>query len=87
MLLPLSFPTLPLVFLCLPSAQVVRRHGIRVLIIHGAGDVLVPPANSRRLARMLPGAVLAEFDACGHVPQEEQPERFVQTVRDFVAAL
>lgn len=68
-------------------AAVVRAHGIRVLIIHGANDLLVPAANSRRLARLLPGAALWEFQRCGHMPQEEQPERFVEVVKEFAATL
>lgn len=47
----------------------VEQHGIRVLIIHGQEDILVPVANSRRLARTLPGARLVEFERCGHMPQ------------------
>lgn len=68
-------------------AAVVRTHNIRVLLVHGAGDRLVPPANSRRLARLLPGAALAEFPRCGHMPQEECPARFVEVVREFAATL
>lgn len=30
---------------------------------------------------------LVVFEGCGHMPQEECPERFVQEVRRFVAAL
>ena len=37
-------------------ARAVRRHNIRVLIVHGDGDALVPAANSRRLAALLPNA-------------------------------
>lgn len=47
----------------------VEQHGIRVLIIHGQEDILVPVANSRRMARTLPGARLVEFERCGHMPQ------------------
>lgn len=68
-------------------AAVVRRCGIRVLIVHGSSDVLVPAANSRRLAALLPNAELAVFEGCGHMPQEECPERFVETVQRFVDSL
>lgn len=37
-------------------ARAVRRHKIKVLVIHGASDALVPAANSRRLAALLPNA-------------------------------
>jgi pimeloyl-ACP methyl ester carboxylesterase len=68
-------------------AAAVRRHAIPVLIVHGSSDVLVPAANSRRLAALLPGAQLVEFEGCGHMPQEECPDRFVDTVRSFVLRL
>ncbi len=41
----------------------------QVLIVHGENDALVPAANSRRLAAMLPGARLEVLPACGHNPQ------------------
>jgi pimeloyl-ACP methyl ester carboxylesterase len=56
----------------------------QVLIIHGEGDALVPLSNSRRLAALLPGARLEVFSQCGHVPQEELPDKFVNSVADFV---
>jgi len=54
-----------------------------VLIIHGQADALVPVGNSTRLAAMLPGAELVVLPACGHVPQEEQPQQFVDAIVDF----
>lgn len=66
------------------GVQVVEQHGIRVLIIHGSNDVLVPAANSRRLAALLPGARLVEFGCCGHMPQEEEAGRFVEEVVAFL---
>ena len=42
-----------------------------------------PPGPS--LAPHLPQLVV--FEGCGHMPQEECPERFVETVQRFVASL
>ncbi|KAK9817223.1 hypothetical protein WJX72_011250 [[Myrmecia] bisecta] len=67
-------------------AQVVAQHNIKVLIVHGAADLLVPLSNSRRLAALLPACQLLVFPACGHVPQEEQPADFVAAIQDFLAA-
>jgi pimeloyl-ACP methyl ester carboxylesterase len=53
------------------------------LIIHGQADALVPVSNSVRLAAMLPGAELVVVPSCGHVPQEEQPQRFADAVVHF----
>jgi pimeloyl-ACP methyl ester carboxylesterase len=57
-----------------------------VLLIHGRRDALVPAANSRRLLAVLPpgSAELIEYSACGHVPHEELPERFVADVAAFL---
>lgn len=47
-------------------AKTVAVHDIKVLILHGTGDRVVPLANSVRLAGMLPGAELVELEPCGH---------------------
>ena len=46
-----------------------RAGAAQVLIVHGEGDALVPAANSRRLAAILPGATLQLLPRCGHNPQ------------------
>jgi pimeloyl-ACP methyl ester carboxylesterase len=57
-----------------------------ILIITGDDDRIVPTEQSIRLAEEL-GAELAVLPACGHVPQEECPEAFLQVVQDFLAGL
>lgn len=42
-----------------------------VLVVTGLQDEIVPPEQTRRLARELPSATLFELQGCGHVPQEE----------------
>ena len=54
------------------------------LVISGADDRIVPLANSQRLAEDIPDAALVIFDQCGHLPQEECPEQFIQAVLDFI---
>ena len=56
----------------------------QVLIIHGKQDRLVPASNSRRLVNMLPNAELVELDVCGHMPQEEVPDQFVDVMQRFL---
>ena len=50
------------------------------LILHGRRDRLVPIGFARALARRRRDWPLVELDGCGHVPQLEQPDRFVSTV-------
>lgn len=66
--------------------EVIVAHDIKVLIIHGECDALVPVANSRRLASILPGTMLRIVPGCGHNPQEELPDEFVRLVTEFMRA-
>ena len=55
-----------------------------ILVVTGDDDRIVPTAQSIRLAEEL-GADLAVLPNCGHVPQEECPELFLQAVQAFLA--
>jgi pimeloyl-ACP methyl ester carboxylesterase len=43
------------------------------LVVHGAEDVMVPPANGRLLAQLIPGARLAEFSKAAHLYPTDEP--------------
>jgi len=49
--------------------------GVRVptLVAVGDGDRITPPHEAEEIARLIPGAHLHTFDACGHLPALEQP--------------
>jgi pimeloyl-ACP methyl ester carboxylesterase len=55
------------------------------LIVTGDDDRIVPTADSLRLAKDIPAAQLAVVPACGHLPQEERPQAFLNAVTAFVA--
>jgi pimeloyl-ACP methyl ester carboxylesterase len=55
------------------------------LIIWGARDGIIPPAHGRRAHRLVPGSRLAAFQDSGHFPQLDEPDRFVDTVEDWIA--
>ena len=55
-----------------------------VLVVTGDDDRIVPTAESLRLAQDIPAAGLAVIPACGHVPQEERPEAFLEAVISFL---
>jgi pimeloyl-ACP methyl ester carboxylesterase len=57
------------------------------LVITGDDDRIVPREQSERLAAELPDTELAVMINCGHLPQEECPQQFLQAVSDFVAGL
>ncbi len=60
--------------------------GQPTLVIWGTHDSVFPISAGRRLAERIPGAAFVEFESSGHLPMEEEPERFVEVVRDFLAA-
>jgi len=55
-----------------------------VLVMTGDNDQIVPTDQSLRLAKEIPGARLAVISACGHVPQEECPQQFLQAAGEFI---
>jgi pimeloyl-ACP methyl ester carboxylesterase len=61
-----------------------RLASIRVptLVVSGDRDRLVPVENSRRLAKLIPGARLVEFPGAGHAFPYEREEETVQLIVD-----
>jgi pimeloyl-ACP methyl ester carboxylesterase len=57
------------------------------LIVWGAEDELIPLEAGRRLNALIANSRLVVFDKCGHLPQAEAPERFVNEVRNFAASM
>jgi pimeloyl-ACP methyl ester carboxylesterase len=57
-----------------------------VLVVTGDDDRIVPTSDSIQLAGDIPGAELVVFQSCGHVPQEECPEAFLEKVISFLKA-
>lgn len=55
-----------------------------VLIIWGAQDELILLEDGKRLHTQIAGSQLVVFDQCGHLPQEEMPERFAREVSEFM---
>jgi pimeloyl-ACP methyl ester carboxylesterase len=58
-----------------------------VLVITGDDDRIVPTEQSVRLAKELPNADLVVIPNCGHVPQEECPQAFLDAVDAFIKKL
>jgi pimeloyl-ACP methyl ester carboxylesterase len=57
------------------------------LVITGDDDRIVPTEQSIRLAEELPDADLVVVPECGHVPQEECPEAFLEAMFGFLEGL
>lgn len=58
-----------------------------VLVVTGDDDQVVPTEESVQAAEDIPGAELAVFPDCGHVPNEECPVDFLAAVEPFLAGL
>ena len=57
-----------------PLARDLPTLQTALLLITGAQDQTVPPADSRAVARLVPGAVLETLPGLGHLAHEERPD-------------
>jgi len=56
------------------------------LIVWGARDPFIPVSHARAAHEAIPGSRLVIFEGVGHYPHCEAPERFVETIVDFIAS-
>lgn len=61
-----------------------RLRGLPTLLAWGKQDPIVPLSAAEAYQASIPGAELAVFDACGHHPEIEQADAFVQRVLAFL---
>jgi len=67
--------------------HVLRRvRKLPTLIIWGRDDAIVPVSAGEAYQRAIPGSRLVVLEHCGHRPEIEQADAFVQVVRDFLQA-
>ncbi len=57
------------------------------LVMSGDDDHVVPLTQTRQLAAELPHAKLSIIESSGHIPQEEQPQAFLDTVIPFIHSM
>ena len=55
----------------------------QTLLIWGEEDTVVPVHHAKKLHELILNSRMVVFRQCGHVPQEEYPEGFVQVVTAF----
>jgi 3-oxoadipate enol-lactonase len=58
--------------------------GAPTLVVHGTDDNVVDPRNAELLAARIPGARLELVSGTGHLLFWEQPDRFVELLREFL---
>ncbi len=57
---------------------------VPTLIVWGRRDTLIPARHAEAAAREIPGSRLVIFENVGHFPHCEAPERFVETLVEFI---
>jgi pimeloyl-ACP methyl ester carboxylesterase len=67
-----------------PIEQDLGRVNVRTLIIWGAEDALIPLAAGRTMNSLIKNSKLVIIEKCGHLPQEEMPERVLEEVVSFI---
>lgn len=60
--------------------------GMPTLLLWGSRDPIVPVAHGRAAQRAIPGSRLEVFEGAGHFPHRDDPARFVDVLRDFMAS-
>jgi len=73
----------PSALLGLHLADELAQLAVPTLVICGTNDVLTPPAESRRIARLIPGARLEMLEGAGHMGMLEQSETVDRLIIDF----
>jgi pimeloyl-ACP methyl ester carboxylesterase len=62
----------------------LRRVDVPTLVVSGASDRVISATWNRRTAAAIPGARFEVLPDCGHTPQEECPEAFLEVLRGFL---
>ncbi len=64
----------------------LNRINSPTLIIWGEEDALIPLEAGRKMNSLIKGSKLVILERCGHVPQEELPERVLDEMTKFMTA-
>lgn len=74
-----------------PDAKITaadfRKIATPTLVLSGAQDKLIPPAQQQAIAAAIPSAKLVTYPEGGHVPMEQLPDASAADLKDFLAAL
>jgi pimeloyl-ACP methyl ester carboxylesterase len=75
---------------CIPSDvdELVAKFkdiSVPTLILWGRHDKIIPLKVAELLSQALPNSVLEVFEETGHIPQEEQPEKTIARISEFLA--
>ncbi len=69
------------------SKDILARYAGPALIVVGENDPITPQEKARQLADLISGARLEVIPGAGHLPNQEQPERFNEVLDRFLSSL
>ena len=67
-----------------PIEQDLNKINAPTLIIWGAEDALIPLEAGRKMNSLIKDSKLIVIEKCGHLPQEEMPERVLDEMTNFI---
>jgi pimeloyl-ACP methyl ester carboxylesterase len=68
-----------------PFHSLLRAVEAPTLLIGARQDTVMPPANTPRVAQLIPNCQLRWIERCGHMPMIERPEIYHPLLRDFLS--
>ncbi len=71
-------------FALFPIEDELNKISIPTLIIWGAEDEIIPLEAGRKINSLIKDSKLVVFENCGHIPQEELPERTLIEITNFI---
>ena len=69
-----------------PVEQDLGKINAKTLIIWGADDAVIPLAAGQKMNSLIKNSKLVVIEKCGHLPQEETPERVLAEVVNFIGS-
>lgn len=69
-----------------PVEQDLNKLNVPTLLIWGANDEVIPLEAGRKMNSLIKDSKLIVIEKCGHLPQEEMPERVLNEITKFVGS-
>lgn len=67
-----------------PVEDKLGRIDVPVLLIWGENDEVIPIAAGQKMHSAIKSSSIRVLENCGHVPQEEEPERVIAEIKKFI---
>jgi 3-oxoadipate enol-lactonase len=66
------------------GTKALKKIQVPTLVVVGALDTLIPPAESKKLAAAIPGAELIEIPNAGHLSSVDAPDPFANAIEQLL---